>query len=111
MDEIETVLTCPLGSVCKEIKDNKIHRCMWLIDIRGENPQTGEEENKEDCAIAFTPLAMLENARWSKGTQSAVESERNEVSELNKVFRAIINVKNKKMQDDIKISYLENNGE
>ena len=108
MDEIETVLTCPLGSKCKEIKDNKIHRCMWLVDIKGENPQTGEEENREDCAIAFTPLAILENARWSKGTQSAVESERNEVSELNKVFQAIINVKNKKMQDDIKIGYLEN---
>jgi hypothetical protein len=84
---------------------------MWLIDVKGENPQTGEMEDREDCAISFTPLAILENARWARGTQSAVESERNEISKLNEVFQTIIAKGNKKMQDNNKKYYLENNGE
>jgi hypothetical protein len=90
VNNLEVVKTCPLGSVCREVKDGKIHQCMWLVEIQGENPQTGEQDNREDCAIAFTPVAILENARWSRGTQSAVESERNEIHKLNQVFETII---------------------
>ena len=39
---IETVLTCPLGSQCEEVKGGKLHKCAWLITLAGRNPQTGE---------------------------------------------------------------------
>ena len=40
--EDDIVMTCPLGSVCEEIKDNKVHRCMWFTKIVGTDPNTGE---------------------------------------------------------------------
>lgn len=87
MKDIEIVETCPLGSVCEEIKDGKLHRCKWFIEIDGENPQTGKQNNYRDCAIPFIPIAVLENARWSRGTQSAVESNRDVMTDFHQVFK------------------------
>jgi len=42
MSEIKTVLTCPLGAKCEEIKDGAIHRCAWYTKLAGTNPNTGE---------------------------------------------------------------------
>lgn len=81
MNDIETVLTCPLGSTCKEIKNNKIHKCVWLIQLAGNNPQTGELIDEEGCAIAWTPILLVENARVNRGQTAALESFRNEVVE------------------------------
>ena len=50
--KIETVTTCPLGSKCEEIKDNKILRCAWSIELAGINPNTGEPVPERGCAIA-----------------------------------------------------------
>jgi hypothetical protein len=76
---IETVFTCPLGSTCEEVKDNKLHRCRWYTKLVGENPQTGEVTNESDCAITFLPMLLIENARTNRGQTAALESFRNEV--------------------------------
>lgn len=78
--EVETVLTCPLGSRCEEIKDNKIHRCAWFTKLAGTNPQTGEEVDEHGCAMTWLPVLLVENARVSRGTSAAIESFRNEVT-------------------------------
>lgn len=78
---IEVVLTCPLGSVCEEIKDNKLHRCRWYTCIAGRNPQTGEDINDWNCAIAWEPLLLVENAMTNRGQTAAIESFRNETVE------------------------------
>lgn len=75
---IETVLTCPLGSKCEEVKDGKIYKCAWYVKMRGENPQTGEEIDEHGCAIAWMPIMQVEIARTNRGTNSAIESFRNE---------------------------------
>jgi hypothetical protein len=77
---IETVTTCPLGAKCVEIKENKIHRCAWLVTLAGRDSNTGQDINEENCAIAWQPLLMLEIANKSRGTTQAVESLRDEVA-------------------------------
>ena len=42
--DLEVVFTCPLGSECEEIKDNKITLDVCgTTAVRGTNPNTGEE--------------------------------------------------------------------
>jgi uncharacterized LabA/DUF88 family protein len=75
---IETVLTCPLGHKCEEIKDNKIYRCAWFTTLAGRNPQTGENIDEKACAIAWLPLMQVEVAQSNRGTAEAVVSLREE---------------------------------
>lgn len=92
MKNIEVVETCPFGSVCEEIKDNKLHRCKLYITVKGTHPQTGEDDDRQYCALAFTPIAVLENAKWTKGTKASVESGRNEFAKVNDNFETMIGV-------------------
>lgn len=75
---IKTVLTCPLGSKCEEIRDNAIHRCAWNIEMTGSDPSTGDPKNERACAMAWMPILLVENSRQQVRTTSAVESFRNE---------------------------------
>lgn len=80
---IETVLSCPLGSKCEEIRDNKIHRCAWYTQLAGTNPATGEQVNERGCAITWLPILLVENSKQQRSTSAAVESFRNEVVAAN----------------------------
>ena len=75
---LETVITCPLGSQCEEIKDNKIHRCAWYTCLAGTNPQTGELIDEWKCSMAWMPIMLVENSNTNRSTTAAVESFRNE---------------------------------
>lgn len=75
---IETVLTCPLGSKCEEIKDNKLHRCAWFTELKGENPQTKELIDEKACAIAWLPLMQVEVAQTQRASNESVISLREE---------------------------------
>lgn len=79
--EIVTVRTCPLGSVCEEIKDNKIYRCHWYIGVMGSHKNSNGTEIEEErfaCAIAWLPTLQLEMSKTNRGQTSALESFRNE---------------------------------
>lgn len=76
---IETVITCPLGSKCEEIKDNKLHRCSWYTQLQGINPQTNEPINTWNCSLAWMPILLVENAGTNRGQTAALESFRNAV--------------------------------
>ena len=69
-------MTCPLGSFCEEIKDNKLHRCNWFIKLAGVTPQ-GEQVDEHRCSMAWLPLLQLETSQGMRGVASAVESTRN----------------------------------
>ena len=75
---METVHTCPLGSKCEEIKDNKLHRCMWYTQIAGTNPQTGQQVDESKCSLAWMPILLIENARTNQGQTEAICSLREE---------------------------------
>ena len=75
--EIKTVLTCPLGSKCEEVKDGAIHRCAWYTTLAGTNPNTGEQTDEHGCAMAWVPMLLVENSMQQRSTSAAVESFRN----------------------------------
>lgn len=76
---IETVLTCPLGSKCEEVRDGKVHRCSWFVKLAGTNPQTGAVVDEQGCAMAWVPVLLIENTAKQTSTAAAVESFRNEM--------------------------------
>jgi len=88
--EIKTVLTCPLGAKCEEIKDGAIHRCAWYTKLAGTNPNTGESMDENGCAIAWMPMLMIENSMQQRSTSAAVESFRNETVQANQKTQQIL---------------------
>ena len=77
--ELKTVISCPLGSKCEEIKDNTIHRCAWFQTFQGIHPTTGEKADEKGCSMVWLPILMIENSRQQLGTGAAIESFRNEM--------------------------------
>jgi hypothetical protein len=83
---IETVITCPLGSKCEEVREGKIHRCAWSIELDGTNPTTGETTKERACAMTWMPVLLIENSKQQRSTSVAVESFRNEMVSGNNVL-------------------------
>lgn len=92
---MDTTVTCPLGATCEDARDGKLVRCRWFVLVRGQHPQTGEELDHWDCAIAWLPVLSVEMARTNRGQTAALESFRNEMvrgqDELNAIARANVN--------------------
>ena len=88
--ELKTVLTCPLGAKCEEIKDNAIHRCVWFQTFAGTNPSTGETVDEKGCAMAWLPILMIENSKQQLSTSAAVESFRNEMVKAQETSQQIL---------------------
>lgn len=68
---LEKLITCPLGSECETVKDNKIHQCAWLLEIKGVDPQTGEQVNKKQCAVVAQVLMTMDNTKATFGLSNA----------------------------------------
>ena len=75
-----------------EVKDNchlnnfepfKKFDCGWFMQLRGTDPQTGEEIDNWVCSVAMLPLLLIENSQQSRQTGAAVESFRNEMVTAN----------------------------
>lgn len=96
---IETIITCPFGSKCEEIKDNKINRCALYTQLAGKDPQTGEDINTWKCSLAWMPILLVENAMTNRGQTAALESFRNEsvtqAENLNNILAAAANSRNR----------------
>ena len=84
------VAQCPLGAKCEEVKDDVMYVCPWYVQVRGADPQTGEEIDEWNCAIAWTPIMLIENSKQQMSTASAVESFRNEMVQSNDKFGSIL---------------------
>lgn len=87
---VKTVLTCPLGSKCEEVKDGAIHRCAWYVQMAGSDPQSGQERSDNACAMAWMPILLVENSRQQIRTTAAVESFRNETATSNDETRKLM---------------------
>ena len=74
---MEVELTCPLGSKCEEIKDNKLYRCAWYTKMRGTDSQ-GNDHNSWKCSLAWMPILLTEVSGTNRGQTAAIESLRNE---------------------------------
>lgn len=68
------------GNFCPLLKKECIGlQCAWLTQVRGKNPNTGQDVDEWGCAIAWMPLLMIENSQQQRQTGAAVESFRNEM--------------------------------
>ena len=64
---------CPLiGKDCIQLQ------CAWFTQVRGMNPNTGEEVDDWSCAVTWLPSLMIENSQQQRQTGAAIESFRNE---------------------------------
>ena len=90
--KIEPKNQCPLNNFepCKQLD------CAWFLKVRGANPNTGEDIDEWGCAIAWTPIMLIENAQMSRQTGAAVESFRNEVVKSNEVSMQMLVAATKK---------------
>ena len=76
---------CPLiGEECMKLK------CAWFTQIRGKNPQTGEDVDEWGCAVTWLPMLLIENSQQQRQTGAAVESARNESVRDNEENRKLI---------------------
>ena len=85
---------CPLiGEECMKLK------CEWFTQVRGENPNTGEQVDEWGCAVTWLPMLLIENSQQQRQTGAAVESFRNET--VKRMVNTILPVKPINMIDDI----------
>jgi len=77
---MDIVYECPLGMDCeKGSPDGKtLKRCMFYMKVAGQDPQTGEQFDRWQCAMTLTPVLLIENSNMVRGLQAATESFRNE---------------------------------
>lgn len=84
--QLEVKANCPLNGFepCKQLD------CAWFTQIRGTDPNTGDEKDEHGCAVAWLPILTLEGAAMSRQTGAAVESFRNEMVESNNLSRDLL---------------------
>lgn len=65
------------------------HCCPKWVQIRGADPQTGEELDRWSCADALLPLLLIEGAQQTRQLSGATESFRNEMTQAHQVAQAM----------------------
>jgi hypothetical protein len=79
------------GTYCPLIKKDCVGtKCSWFTQIRGTNPNTGQEVDEWGCAVAWLPMLMIENSQQQRQTGAAVESFRNEMTKAQQASQAIL---------------------
>lgn len=86
MAKLEPKPNCPLNSFesCKALD------CAWYTQLRGKDPQSENEIDEWGCAIAWTPVLLVENSQQQRQTGAAVESFRNEMVLANKTSQQVL---------------------
>ena len=84
--KLEVKNNCPLNN----FEPCKMFDCAWFVQMRGTDPNSGKEVDDYACAIAWTPMLLVENALHTRHTSSAVESFRNEMVKANESSQALL---------------------
>jgi hypothetical protein len=67
------------GNYCPLLKKDCIEtKCAWYGQVRGTNPNTGQDVDTWECVINLLPMLLIENSHKQAQTGAAVESFRNE---------------------------------
>jgi hypothetical protein len=67
-----------------------MHRCQLYTCIAGVNPNTGDKIDEWNCALAWTPILLIENANTNRGQTEALESFRNETVTQSQITNQIL---------------------
>ena len=65
-------------------------KCEWFTQIRGTNPQSGEEVDEWGCAVTWLPMLLIENSQQQRETSASIQSARNESVRDNEENRKLI---------------------
>ena len=68
--------TCPLH---QKDMSKVCNKCPLWINVRGSDPNTGQEVNHWDCSLAWLPTLLIENSQQTRQAAAATESFRNEM--------------------------------
>ncbi len=78
------------GNFCPLIKKECVGlKCSWYTQVRGMNPNTGEQVDEWGCAVAWIPMLQIETSQQARQAGAAVESFRNEVVRTNSENRQL----------------------
>tara|TARA_B100001248_G_C27358530_1_gene445129 strand:+ start:899 stop:1192 length:294 start_codon:yes stop_codon:yes gene_type:complete len=67
------------GNYCPLLQKECIGlQCAWITQVRGTDPNTGNEVDHWDCAVKWVPMLLIENSQQQRQTGAAIESLRNE---------------------------------
>jgi hypothetical protein len=70
------------GNFCPLLQKDCIGlQCAWITQVRGTNPNTGEEVDEWKCAVQWLPILILENAQQQRMTNATVQCFRNEYAQ------------------------------
>lgn len=79
------------GNFCPLVKDECLGlKCAWFTQVRGTNPNSGQEVDEWSCAVAWLPVLLIENSQQQRSTGAAVESFRNEMVKSNEVSQQVL---------------------
>ncbi len=79
------------GDFCPLLKKDCVGiKCSWFTQVRGTNPNTGQEIDEWNCAITWLPVLLIENSQQQRQTGSAVESFRNEMVKANEMNTQVL---------------------
>lgn len=88
-------LICPLH---REDMSKVCHRCPLWILVRGKHPQSNQDVDSWNCALAWMPILTIENSQQQRATAATVASFRDEVVKANtanaEAFAALVAPKN-----------------
>ena len=70
---------CPLW---RKKVDRVCHTCPWYQEVKGVNPNTGDNVSKWECAIAMFPMLQIETSQQMRQAGAATESFRNELTKM-----------------------------
>ena len=72
-----------MGDYCPLIKKKCVeHKCKFYMQVMGKDPNTGQDVNEFDCAIAWMPALLIEGSQQTRQTGAAIESFRNEMVKI-----------------------------
>jgi len=107
MSDIEVIYTCPLGSTCEEVKDGKIHRCRWFVEMSGSDVTGQEYRQERKCTQEWNLLMMLEQSRAGSMHTQAIQVQTNENNKRQDIalqtMVASLSVQNTRNQIDAEI--------
>lgn len=79
------------GNHCPLLKKDCIeNKCAWFFQVRGMNPNTGQEVDEWQCAMNLLPVLLIENSQQQRCTAAAVESFRNETINRTDLTNALL---------------------
>jgi hypothetical protein len=80
------------GTFCPLIKEDCVQlKCAWFIQLRGKNPNTGQDVDEWLCSISALPMLQVEVAKETRQGAAATESFRNEMVKANQQ-NSVVNV-------------------